>query len=195
MMTIKCIQPTITHGHWSYGIRTLKKHCLNENSYDDWNHYHCEVVTFDLCDQSENWVSHLNGFCISKSYQQSDLGHVYSRMFCEMALSLVSFVALVALERPFPSMCLHVALQLTRTGTHVIALVTLVWLFSCVLPHHVIFQMASFYAGILTHCASVRLFSRVGPFVLFQMAWLNCSKVTLIALIWLLSSVFHNVPF
>ena len=43
------------------------------------------------------------------------------------------------------------------------------------------------------HCASVRLFPRVGPFVLLQTAWINWSIVALIALVWFLSSVFHNV--
>ena len=71
---------------------------------------------------------------------------------------------------------------------------TLEWLFSCVLPHHVFFQFTSCNTGELAHCASVRLFSRVGSFVLLQMAWLNWRKVALIALVWFLSSVFHNVP-
>ena len=89
-------------------------------------------------------------------------------MFCKIVLSCVSFAALVALERLLPSVCHHVVLQLTRRNTSVIALVTLEWLFFSVLPHHVIFQMAILNAGILAHCASVRLFSRVGPFVALQ---------------------------
>ena len=99
-----------------------------------------------------------------------NLGHVNSQMACQTSLALVSFCALVALERLFPSVRYHVALQITRRGTSVVALVTLVWLFSCVVPHHVIFQLTSCNAGILAHCASVRLFPRVGPFVLLQMA-------------------------
>ena len=91
-------------------------------------------------------------------------------MICEMVLSCVSFAALVALERPLPSVCHHVTLQITSCSADVVALVTLVWLFSCVIPHHVPFQITSLNAGILAHFASVRLFSRVGPFVILQMA-------------------------
>ena len=89
-------------------------------------------------------------------------------MFCEISFLFVSFVALVALERLLPSVRYHVLLQVTRRGAGVVALVTLVWLFSCVLPHHVIFQIFSCNAGKLAHCASVRLFSRVGSFVPLQ---------------------------
>ena len=91
-------------------------------------------------------------------------------MFCEIRFSLVSFVALVALERLFPSVRPHVALQLGRRGASVVALVTLVWFFSCMLPHHVNFQISSFNAGKLTLCTSVRLFARAGPFVPLQNA-------------------------
>ena len=89
-------------------------------------------------------------------------------MFCEIVLLCVSFVALVALERLLPSVRYHVLLQSFRSSASVVALVALVWLFSCVLPHHVNFQISSFNAGILAHCASVRLFSRVGSFVVLQ---------------------------
>ena len=91
-------------------------------------------------------------------------------MFGEILLFLVSFVALVALEKLLPTMRPHVPLQMIRRSTNKVALVTLVWHFSCVLPHHVPFQMTNFNAGILTQCASVRLFPRVGPFVLLQIA-------------------------
>ena len=91
-------------------------------------------------------------------------------MFCEIAFLSVSFAAFVAPERLFPTVRPHVALQITRRGTCVVALVTLVWLFSCMLPHCVNFQITSCNAGILAHCASVRLFPRVGPFVLLQIA-------------------------
>ena len=114
-------------------------------------------------------------------------------MFCEIFLFCVSFSASVALERLLPGVRYHVALQVTRRSASVIALVTLVWLFSCMLPHHMPFQITSPNAGILAHCASVRLFPRVGPFVLFQMACINCGIVALIALTWFLSSVFHIV--
>ena len=91
-------------------------------------------------------------------------------MFCERILLRVSFVALVALERLLPSVRSHVALQVKRRGASEVALVTLVWLFSCVLTHHVNFQLTSLNAGKLAHCASVRLFPRVGSFVLLQIA-------------------------
>ena len=90
-------------------------------------------------------------------------------MFCEILFVFVSFVALVALERLFSSVGYHVLLQVTRRGANVVALVTLVRLFSCVLHHHVNFQLTSCNAGKLAHCAYVRLFSRVGSFVLLQM--------------------------
>ena len=93
-----------------------------------------------------------------------------SEMSCKVLLLRVSFSALVALERLLPSVGRHVALQTTGSSASVVALVTLVWLFSCVLPHHVIFQLISSYAGKLAHCAPVRLFPRVGPFVLLQIA-------------------------
>ena len=93
-----------------------------------------------------------------------------SEMFCELGILCVSFAALVALERLFYSVCHHVVLQMTRRNGCVVALVTLEWLFSCMIPHHVIFQMANLNAGKLAHCASVRLFPRVGPFVLLQIA-------------------------
>ena len=104
---------------------------------------------------------------------QSDLCHMFSEMFCEIPLVRISFAAFVTLESFFTSVRLHVALQITRSGTSVIALAALVWLFSCVLPHHVIFQIFSCNAGKLAHCASVRLFPRVGAFVLLQIARLN----------------------
>ena len=89
-------------------------------------------------------------------------------MFCKIDLSVVSFAAFVALERLFPSVRYHVLLQLTRRSASEVALVTIVWLFPCMLPHHVNFQIMSCNAGKLTPCAPVRLFSRVGPFVLLQ---------------------------
>ena len=88
-------------------------------------------------------------------------------MFCEISFIFVSFAASVALETPLPSVRLHVALKITRRNASIVALVTLVGLFPCVDPHHVIFQMASCNAEKLAHCASVRLFPRVGPFVVF----------------------------
>ena len=96
------------------------------------------------------------------------LGHVNFEMSCEICLCFVCFAALVALERPLSRVLPCVALQITRRSTNEVALVTLVWLFSCVLPHHMGFQVISCNAGILTHRAPVRLFPRVGPFVLLQ---------------------------
>ena len=98
------------------------------------------------------------------------LGRVNSEMSCEFALSSVSIATFVTIERLIPSVYYHVALQMTKRGTSVVALVTLEGLFSCMLPHHVLFQMASSNAGILAHCASVRFFARVGPFVDLQAA-------------------------
>ena len=91
-------------------------------------------------------------------------------MFCETCLVFVSFVAMAALERPLSRVRSHVPLQMTRLSTCVVALATLVWLFSRVLPHHVYFQFTSRNAGKLTHCASVKLFPRVGPFVMLHFA-------------------------
>ena len=99
-----------------------------------------------------------------------NLGRVNSEMSCEFALSSVSIATFVTIERLIPSVCYHVALQMTKRGTSVVALVTLEGLFSCMLPHHVNFQITSLNAGILAHCASVRLFPRVGSFVLLQVA-------------------------
>ena len=91
-------------------------------------------------------------------------------MFCKLVLLGVSFVALVALERLLSRVRCHVALQMTRRSASVVALVTLVWLSSCVLPHHVISQLKCRNTRKLAHCASVRLFPRLVPFVLLQMA-------------------------
>ena len=89
-------------------------------------------------------------------------------MFCEPAFNTVSFAALVAIERLFPSVRLHMGLQLPRRCASVVALIALEWLFSCVVPHHVNFQIARLNAGELAHCASVRLFTRVGSYMSLQ---------------------------
>ena len=80
-------------------------------------------------------------------------------MSCEPIVFVVSFVALVALERPLPRVRPHVSLQMARSSGSEVELVTLVWLFSCVLSYHVSFQFISSNAGILTHYASLRLFT------------------------------------
>ena len=64
----------------------------------------------------------------------------------------------------------HVLLQMTRLGASIIALVTLERLFSCVVPHYVLFQFTSCNAGKLARFAYVRLLLRVGSFVALQMA-------------------------
>ena len=97
-----------------------------------------------------------------------NLGHVNYAMSCETLFAFVSIAALSALEGLLSTMRPHVALQITRRCASIIALVTLAWLFSSVLPHHVKFHFIVSDAGILTHCASVRLFPRVGPFVLLR---------------------------
>ena len=102
------------------------------------------------------------------SHRDLNLGRVSYEMFCELAVSSVSFAAFVAPERLFPSVRPHVTLQVIRSSAREVALVTLEWLFSCVLTHHVNFQLIRCNAGKLTHCASVRLFPRVSSFVLLQ---------------------------
>ena len=82
----------------------------------------------------------------------------------------VTFAAFVALKRLQPRVCHHVTTQVTRRSASEDALVTLEWLFSCVDPHHVIFQFTRLNEGRLAHCASVRLLPRVGPFVPPQIA-------------------------
>ena len=100
----------------------------------------------------------------------ADLWRVNSRMLCAQVLSCVSFAAFVALERSLPRVRPHVAPQLTRSCRSVVALVTLERLFSCVVPHHVHFQLISCNTGKLASCASVRLFPRVGSFVILKIA-------------------------
>ena len=114
-------------------------------------------------------------------------------MSCEIAFLRECFAAFVARERPLPTVRPYVALQITRLSESIIALVTFEWFFSCVVFHHMNFQLSSLNEWRLAHCASVRLFPRVGPFVLLQIAWSNWSIITLVAVMWFLSSVFPNV--
>ena len=79
-----------------------------------------------------------------------NLCNVNPQMFCKTVLSCENFPALVAIERLLPSVHNHVLLQVTRRSRNVVALVTLVWLFSCVV-RHVFFQITSCFAGILAH--------------------------------------------
>ena len=98
------------------------------------------------------------------------LGHVDYHMFRQLVFPCESFATFVALERLQPRVRPPVSLQVARSSASVIALVTLVRLFSCVHPHHVIFQLSSLNEGKLASCASVRLFPRVGSFVALQIA-------------------------
>ena len=64
-------------------------------------------------------------------------------MIYKISLFSVSLAALVALEWSFPSVRPHVRLQITRSSASIVALVTFERLLSCVLPHHVNFQLRS----------------------------------------------------
>ena len=77
-----------------------------------------------------------------------------------------SVVALITLKRLFSGVNLHVALQMARCHTSVVALIALEWFFPCMVPHHVNFQITCCNTGNFARCTSVRLFPRVGPFVL-----------------------------
>ena len=105
----------------------------------------------------------------------------------------VSFAAFSALENLLPCVLPHVRLQVTIRYTFVVALVTLEWLFFCMFMH-MYFQIANCCTGILTHCASVRLFPQSGIFcAASHYLKVNCRILALIALLWLLPSVFQNV--
>ena len=86
-----------------------------------------------------------------------------TQMFCKIPLVLVSFAAFVALELSFLTMCPQMTLQVTRGSRSVGTLVTLVWLFCCVIHHDMSFQIPKVGAGIIAHCATVGLFSRMAP--------------------------------
>ena len=64
-----------------------------------------------------------------------------SAMSFEYVVVLEGFFTFTALERSFLCVSTHVALQMPRGDTTVVALVTFEWLFSSVIPHHVLFQM------------------------------------------------------
>ena len=146
----------------------------------------CGSLKFDIY----KW--YLSFFCY-EIQSNMDLCHMNSGVSCEIYLLFVGFTAFVARERPLPRVRPHVLLQITRLNASIIALVALEWLFSCVIHHHVGFQLTSSNAGKLACCASVRLFSRVGSFVVLQSAWLDCSIVALIAFMWLLPRVRPHV--
>ena len=70
-------------------------------------------------------------------------------MLDEIILLLVSLAALVALEWSLPRVRPHVLLQSTRSSASIVALVTFERLLSCVLHHHVNFQINSLNARII----------------------------------------------
>ena len=70
-------------------------------------------------------------------------------VFYKILLLFVSFVALVAVEWPLHGMRPHVALQITSCSASIVALVTFERLLSCVLPHHVNFQITWLKARII----------------------------------------------
>ena len=117
------------------------------------------------------------------------------RMSSEVPLQCESFIALVALEESLPSVRLHVPLQITSCKASVVALVTFERLFSCVLPHHVNFQLRSCNARKIARCAPVGLFTRVRLLVGLQLTCLSCFEFTLIAMMQLFPSVLLDMPF
>ena len=91
---------------------------------------------------------------------------MYIGVFGQRFPPLKSFVALVTLEWLLPSVNHHVLLQVTNLSTCKVALVTLVGLFTCMVPHHMNFQINGLGTGVLACCAHIRLFSRMGQFML-----------------------------
>ena len=68
----------------------------------------------------------------------------------------------------------HMHLEIVSSVEIEVALFATVWLFLCMVSYCMNFQITSVSARILTHCAPVRLFPRVGPYVLLQIAQNNC---------------------
>ena len=89
-------------------------------------------------------------------------------MSCKIALILVRFAAFVALEWSFTTMRPYMALQGTRGGKRGVTFITLVRFFCCVIQRNMSFQIPKVGAGIFAHCASVGLFSRMGPLMCLQ---------------------------
>ena len=89
-------------------------------------------------------------------------------MSCEFLLRFVSFLALVALEWSRHHVRSRVGFQMARLGGCVVALITFERPFSCVLPHHVKFQVTSCDARKLARCASLWFFTRVRRLVPLQ---------------------------
>ena len=116
-------------------------------------------------------------------------------MACEALLMFERFFTLLALEWSVPRMRSNVLLQMIRTSACVVALVTFERLLSCVLPHHVNFQMNSLNAGKIAQCAPVWLFTRVRLLVPLQVACICCFVFTLIAIVKLVPGVPLVMPF
>ena len=86
-----------------------------------------------------------------------------SAMSFEYVVVLEGFFTFTALERPFLCVPTHVALQMPRGDTTVVALVTFEWLFSSVLPHRVVFQIC--VAAEVAQSAFISHLPMVDPFV------------------------------
>ena len=91
-------------------------------------------------------------------------------MFCETRLRFVSFLALVALEWSRHHVRRHVGFQYVRSSGSKVALVTFERSFSCMLPHHVLFQLTSCDARIFARYAPLRLCTNVNLIMRPQVA-------------------------
>ena len=96
---------------------------------------------------------------------------VDSTMSFEDVVVCEGFFTFTALERPFLCVPTHVALQMPRGDTTVVALVTFEWLFSSVIPHHVLFEIC--LAAEVAQSAFISHFPVVDPFVLLQVDGFN----------------------
>ena len=94
-----------------------------------------------------------------------------SVMSFEDVVVFESFVAFTALERPLSCVFSHVALQMARCHATVVALVTFEWLFSSMVPHHVLFHVC--IAAEIAHSAIITLFPVDDPFVPVQVYGFN----------------------
>ena len=104
-----------------------------------------------------------------------------------------SFIAIVALEYLLPSVNNHVPFQVIRYNAGVVALVTLVGCFSCMLSHHMYFQAFLCWTGVLTHRANVSFFSRMNPCMSCQISRISRFVFTLVTAVWFFSAVFQHV--
>ena len=104
-------------------------------------------------------------------------------MLQKRLLPFESYIALVTIERSESIVLSHVTLQIARRSANIIALVAVVWFFSCMVPPHVFFQPRGCSAGKFACCASVRFSPRMNPFVHLQIAGVCCCIITLVAAI------------